>query len=42
MKPFMDENFLLTTETAQKLFHEYVKLLINNSRRISDENLAIF
>ena len=25
MKPFLDENFLLTTETAQKLFHEYAK-----------------
>lgn len=23
MKPFMDENFLLQTETAQKLFHEH-------------------
>jgi glucuronate isomerase len=23
MKPFMDENFLLQTETAQKLYHEY-------------------
>ena len=23
MKPFMDENFLLSTETAQKLYHEY-------------------
>lgn len=25
MKPFMDENFLLTTPTAQKLYHEYAK-----------------
>ena len=23
MKQFMDENFLLSTETAQKLYHEY-------------------
>ena len=23
MKPFMDENFLLQTETAQKLYHEH-------------------
>ena len=23
MKKFMDENFLLQTETAQKLFHEH-------------------
>lgn len=23
MKKFMDENFLLSTETAQKLYHEY-------------------
>ncbi len=23
MKAFMDENFLLETPTAQKLFHEY-------------------
>ena len=25
MKPFMDENFLLQTETAQKLYHEHAK-----------------
>ena len=25
MKKFMDENFLLTTETAQKLYHEYAE-----------------
>lgn len=25
MKPFMDDNFLLSTETAQKLYHEYAK-----------------
>ncbi len=25
MKAFMDENFLLTTETAQKLYHDYAK-----------------
>ncbi len=23
MKPFNDENFLLQTETAQRLYHEY-------------------
>ena len=23
MKPFMDENFLLQNETAQKLYHEH-------------------
>lgn len=27
MKPFMDENFLLGTETAQELYHEYAKTL---------------
>ncbi len=25
MKPFLDEDFLLSTETAQKLYHEYAK-----------------
>ena len=25
MKKFMDENFLLKTETAQKLYHDYAK-----------------
>lgn len=25
MKPFMDENFLLSTETAQELYHEYAE-----------------
>lgn len=25
MKPFMDENFLLTNKTAEKLYHEYAK-----------------
>ena len=25
MKDFMDENFLLQTETAQKLYHEHAK-----------------
>lgn len=25
MKKFMDENFLLQTETAQKLYHEHAK-----------------
>jgi len=25
MKPFLDENFILKTETAQKLFHDYAK-----------------
>ena len=25
MKPFMDENFLLSTPTAQKLFHDYAE-----------------
>ena len=23
MKPFMDKDFLLTTDTARKLFHDY-------------------
>ncbi len=27
MKPFMDENFLLSTETAQKLYHEYAETM---------------
>ena len=27
MKKFMDENFLLTTETAQKLYHEYAEVM---------------
>ncbi|PIF02140.1 MAG: glucuronate isomerase [Draconibacterium sp.] len=27
MKKFMDENFLLKTETAQKLYHEHAKLM---------------
>ena len=25
MKPFMDEDFLLSTPTAQTLFHEYAE-----------------
>lgn len=25
MKAFMDENFLLETETAQRLFHQYAE-----------------
>ena len=25
MKAFMDENFLLSTDTAQKLYHEYAE-----------------
>ena len=27
MKPFMDEDFLLSTETAQKLYHEYAEVM---------------
>ncbi len=27
MKAFMDENFLLSTETAQKLYHEYAEVM---------------
>ncbi|MBO5460172.1 MAG: glucuronate isomerase [Ruminococcus sp.] len=27
MKQFMDENFLLSTETAQKLYHEYAEVM---------------
>ena len=30
MKNFMDENFLLQTETAQKLYHEHIRLLQEN------------
>ena len=25
MKPFMDKDFLLSTEASQKLFHEYAE-----------------
>ena len=25
MKPFMDENFLLTTDTARALYHDHAK-----------------
>ncbi|MGI4897854.1 MAG: glucuronate isomerase, partial [Janthinobacterium lividum] len=25
MKPFLDQNFLLQTPTAQKLYHEFAK-----------------
>ena len=27
MKAFMDQDFLLSTETAKKLFHEYAKTM---------------
>ena len=27
MKPFMDENFLLRTECAQKLYHDYAEYM---------------
>ncbi len=27
MKPFMDQNFLLSTETAQRLYHEYAEVM---------------
>lgn len=27
MKPFLSEDFLLSTETAQKLYHEYAEVM---------------
>ena len=30
MKNFMDENFLLQTETAQKLYHEHAAIISLN------------
>ena len=32
MKPFMDKNFLLSNETAQKLYFDYVIIFIKNRR----------
>lgn len=42
MKPFMDENFLLKTKTAQTLYHEYSKLmpLIDYHCHLSPQQIA--
>ena len=42
MKPFLDENFLLKTKTAQKLYHEYAKSmpLIDYHCHLSPQQIA--
>ena len=42
MKAFMDENFLLSTETAQRLFHSYVETMpvLDYHCHISPEEIA--
>ena len=42
MKAFMDENFLLSTETAQRLFHSYAETMpvLDYHCHISPEEIA--
>ena len=42
MKPFMDEDFLLQTETAKKLYHEYAAKMpiIDYHCHISPQEIA--
>ena len=35
MKNFMDENFLLKTETAQKLYHEHAKKCLSSTTTVT-------
>jgi glucuronate isomerase len=43
MKQFMDENFLLQTETAQKLYHDYAAKMpiIDYHCHINPEDIAV-
>jgi glucuronate isomerase len=42
MKPFLDENFLLQTETARQLYHDYAKLMpvIDYHNHLPPEEIA--